>query len=1850
MTDAGNSLKHLSEEWSTLIISRAIFTSKLPPEQLKQRVVKLDHDNTKGKHVSLPIQEAYDLTQKYDANQVAMMFDSLQTELMFFHQSTEFPALFTRMIQIIHEIFQLSFDQTNPKEKVKSLHTDQIINEEVLTDHDKLQIEVFQFLSTILSRAANCPSVDFGKIDPSIISQVFFFMNHDHPNAVRASGGDILSALSSAPKSCEAICTTFWKQFNSCKKDDDFRNFASWIDGVVNIKMNFNSPQMTVLTLSFIKAFIQHSKKIERGVLRMKFLDVLFQIIKRVCESSSAEANSDFVGSLDVVWDVVEKWSSKSKHTSFCYVFLQKILANTFPKFFTKGHGMHFCEILCKYAKGGDVEMLALIAKFINESPREFTVSMIDDFTKMINNHIFPILFSGTDKKRSPRFKDDQQCVQVVNILTEIGLKSTICIVDLAKVTLTAEKPNDDHKRVRLILIEVLANLCERNPKSITPSNDQLFPPIESILLQTASGLPEEIPFAIRTFPLIHSRNDTKLAQISQILFDTINQQNLSYSESALKSLKSFIVELVTLGSNTMLPLNYLDKLFDNIHSLPESDLSRRLYLINEISSALVESLSNQTSQFQQVKSSNSAMTCNDWNNFRLKLDKTLLPFILSVNNDISTTSISIEKIFDTKDLSQLDEVCSPNKPFYISNWLSQIPENENILSHTELLISNNKDTSNVYFESVLEFWRNYKKKIGQEKCQKVVSFISSIARQQTPSLKVFFEELFKLYKEDSTSQDVSHSLSLLHPSLWVQFISDLNQWMGTNGLTIQNFWPQYVGVFYSFATTNSFEKEIVNQQKLTETYERFLITFWKQNKIVNNESYILTEKCFKVLQLFVEYSKDKTSQIIDSTAETFTSFINQIENMLDIVNAINFPVTYPETFLSCMTTVFTYLVFPTEYLFKSFADWLIVFGVFFKENQQISILMAQLMTIILKNNNCLLRQIFRCTFCECDSVSAPFILSIANNFKENDKFLSEYDNAAAVILSTIILHINSDILVCRQAALKLMCLTFSRPSEIYTQDIPVQLTMSVTSESAAGFYYQAHHFYDYCCKSVSSNLAFSVFEIFSRDFSLVLSEHSKLISSLIYFIPLVVSEHTLSEVVPILLSLTTGSRIEEQTTAMSIHEIWSSFFSSFKEHYSTQVNELIHLIFDFGVSQENVMSKESNVSVLILVDEFSIFPSETAKFLVSFLCKYDRHVPDDINEFGEYLSNADIDFYVSNEEVIACNAISQILFLVESREQFNELFLDKLPVLTYYGVIMYHIDKFRIGLFHPLLDSLLDAVLFRHADSNEIFTKNIERLATSNLMKRTTSLDVQYQILTDIPTKTMLCYDSVAIDVLSDLLCQSDEDFKRKFFDIAIGNAFQVLPNERAMEPFLLLMGLNKMFSTKFVFQILLYTLYAFKTSRVELMDSIIDLVNQRLLTDLAEDVFCQEALPVIIVFILSLSLDFRRSFSIHLMKIISDISEKVCGMSCAHEISKGLIDFMRNFNGDEYIASLFERFIEDVNTFNDSSVSDIIRSLYQLSKLIGASTTYYNWCALFGLAIDGTRYFLSVQSPHVVEPIIKMDDLSFESIETFVTFIVDNFETERMRIFFSSFYLSLVKLFKASDNGIDTVSMQIIDQFFRKSNIKLNQNLTDTFSKIIFMISLSCDETGRTASSSALNYIISNLSTKLDQSSLCLPIIQPKFISVKRKLFNTYLQVDKNIVDPQLLPSLKLFSFSGMEMNAIVDTLWQFLSSKISPSGERVPMPNFKNAQELAEEAQLIKTARRRSSSTGSVKETPPSSPSPSPSPVVSTFEEPENPESPKNEEEKQEEKESKADEDKKEEENQEEEEIKENTPNEE
>jgi len=1755
MSDTEYAINTIVDQWATLILARYYQCSGYHISELQAKVAQLSTENRKNKGLKLPIDPAYNLCSKTDPEKLQIMIDAAQEALSSFSSHASFPKVFTMMITLAHGIFMINLSMDGGSQKQKSLHTEAITNEEILTDSQSLLCNVFQYLSTILDNASQICYASFDSIDVSVVSIIFHFMNHDQPNAVRASAGKILSELSSSAQHSRAICDLFWKQFGLCKKDDDFRNFASWIDGVELIQLSINTPQLSELSLQFLNNFVVNSKKIERGVLRMKFLDALLAILERLSKSPMASSNTEFNRLLGEIWGIAVKWSSKSKHTSFCYTFLCHLLKVALPQFFLNEHGPKFGEMLSKYAKGGDIEMLNLLVEYIRISPKEYTSARVDEFIKLVETQVIPILISGNDKKKSLRFKENDQIEATTKIFVEIGVQQISVISDNARVVLAAEKPNEDHKRVRLVFMDVLARLCERVPENIVLHNTQLFPFFEQILLKSSLGLPEELQFAIGTFPLIHSSNETKLVQISQVLYDL----SLSSNENAFSSLKGFISNLVNLNSNARLPLTYIEKLMEGINDLPKEDIVKRLGLIKGISQSLSESLEKQSGNFRFVTNGTSSMTAQDWITFRTKLDKVMICLLLDCQSEISKMAEELMIVFQNNSIKEMDRTCSQSS-YFISNWHQEIPEKLDFLTSTEILISKNISHSQLLYESVLEYWRTHRKQINPQTGSRMLLFISTIARPRTDgknTLKPFFEEFFCYSKENPSSSDVPKAISCLNTSLWVLFINELNQWMGTTGVAPASFWAQNVVFYSTLSQRTEFSLQIEEQAKLSEQYERFLISFWKGAPKVSMtpDSLSLVEKCMKILHIYVEKSSQKLTHIVESSPESVQAFVDSILSLLNVSFSSSFPTTYVETFLVSLKTVLTHIQFTSIEMYTEFSIWLSKIAQFYESNEQVQMITTQLLTTILEKNPMLLRIFFQLTFSSFGLLGSHYILAIANTYQSQNNFVSEYPQASATVLCTILYHIENSLLVCRQAVLKLMCLSL----EIVGGSNEA-LTMPITSETPAGFVSQAKTFISYISKSLNNELAFAIFKIFSEDLLLIKESQNQVLISLINLIPIMIRGAKLSEIINMLLKLTTKSRISEADIAKSVHSLWSYFFVSFKEVFGSQIDELIQIVFEYGICQDSLKSQESIVSVLVLVDAFEEFPEKVSTFLIPFLCKYQRVIPEDLNEFTSFLMKANIRFDITKEEIIAYNSLSQILFLVKDQQQFKDLFMPSLAPLAYYSTMMYHIELFDIGPFHPLLDSLLDAALFRLVDSNSKFSSNLHTLQFSNLIKRATSLEPQYQIVTTMPAKQMLCYDREAIRSLTTLLCQSDPDFKFKFFELVLANAFQVENCERSMEPFIIMMALDDMLNTKIVFKLLLLTLFAFNTGRTELVDSLIDNIHQRLMSQsIDEATFEEEALPVLIVFILSLSLEFKRSFSIHLMRIIADICSKICQMNCSKTIAKGLIDFMKVFNGDQYIASLFRRFVEDVQTFSDSSITDIIRALFELSKLIGVVTSSFNWCFLFALLIDSTRYHLGSICQRPQPQTIVFEGLDMTTIQSFVSFLVENFTQDHHKQFIVTYLCALFKNFHTTDLYLDTVAMQIMNHYLRTASVQLLPTTTDSLLRLLFLVSLTSDIKGREAASSALSFLISNLTYKADQTSMSLPLIQPKFILVKRKPIGHYLAHDRQVVDPNQIPNFSLFSFSGMEMAAIIDTLWQFITSKISPNGEKFRMPDF-------------------------------------------------------------------------------------------
>ena len=148
------------------------------------------------------------------------------------------------------------------------------------------------------------------------------------------------------------------------------------------------------------------------------------------------------------------------------------------------------------------------------------------------------------------------------------------------------------------------------------------------------------------------------------------------------------------------------------------------------------------------------------------------------------------------------------------------------------------------------------------------------------------------------------------------------------------------------------------------------------------------------------------------------------------------------------------------------------------------------------------------------------------------------------------------------------------------------------------------------------------------------------------------------------------------------------------------------------------------------------------------------------------------------------------------------------------------------IGKFHPLLESLIDAALFRFSESTDTFSSNLKALQEANLIQRATTLDPQYRIITEEGSRSVLAYDEKAIRTMVNLFQQAtDENLLETFFGALLSLSFQVDREDgRASEPFLILMHIGEYMTSSSLFLILLYTLYCNKNNQIQLLDCIID------------------------------------------------------------------------------------------------------------------------------------------------------------------------------------------------------------------------------------------------------------------------------------------------------------------------------------------------------------------------------------------------------------------------------------------
>ena len=313
-------IQDLINQWAIVLSLNICHSLEMEKHELKRKLPSiLSRDQTMTKQL---LEEGIDMMDKYDAQIAKQMFQALNKSFLEYTNSPVFGPIYSTLIVRMYSLFNVPYTGVT---KVKALHTDQVLQQEQLSPFEELKCVVFEFLSNFFLEASKNTQSKCQSIKQEAIEIVFRFSEHDQPNAVRTAVGKIISATSVEPNHCNVIIQLFWNRFAKCKRDDDFRNFSALIDCIFNLHFSFETPEYTKVVTDFLKYFIDHSKKIERGVLRLKFLEGLTQIIKHLNQYDKASSIIEYAKELDSLWTIVLKWSNKGKHTSFCYSFLQNL-------------------------------------------------------------------------------------------------------------------------------------------------------------------------------------------------------------------------------------------------------------------------------------------------------------------------------------------------------------------------------------------------------------------------------------------------------------------------------------------------------------------------------------------------------------------------------------------------------------------------------------------------------------------------------------------------------------------------------------------------------------------------------------------------------------------------------------------------------------------------------------------------------------------------------------------------------------------------------------------------------------------------------------------------------------------------------------------------------------------------------------------------------------------------------------------------------------------------------------------------------------------------------------------------------------------------------------------------------------------------------------------------------------------------------------------------------------------------------------------------------------------------------------------------------------------------------------
>ena len=1748
-------IDNFCEQWASILAARMCIASKKSSEELESAIRK----NQKQSSISdSALKAGIQMSRNYTLAQLSLMKESIENLIIQFLGEEYFPKLFSAIFGYADNVLSSITDKSSRTNE--ALHTDKIMQEEKLSELDQLICETFVYLSSLIDAAVATENKDatIAKIDVSLIESIFKYLDHSLPNQVRASAGKILCSLSASFEHCQALVNIFWKKFSLCKRDNDFRNFASLIDGIQDIQLSLATPELTTVAINFLNNFTSNVKKVERGVLRMKFLSAMNSIIEKLSKFfTNGKIDNEELGKvINSIWNIVIKWSSKAKHTVFCLEFLVKVIITLPPQFFLSDHGSPLFSLIFKAINSMkcDLELLKILQVLIDGLPKEYYDARFDIFKDMIEKELLPTLFKVSPTHIIPKYKTNEQIDWYVEIFVSIGKKKFLPIVDFCRNVFKEADPSES-KLQRLICIRVLGKLSQTAPHIFEHFNDELYQYIQPMLLKKTPNQ-EETNYALLTFPLLHSPDSSVIEENAKVIFDVgVNEKEID--SNAYKSIIQYIHKFIDLHQNPSTILYFCNELTNAIYTLPENEILFKLHYLNGVLIAFNKALEIYQNEEDIIQKFDGTFHREDWVDFRIKTDANLLALLLSPDTKILNKVKEVEAIFLNGALLKLDNSCLPSPVFMVCHLLSQQMKID-FIKMLPVLSKSDPSIINKMFEILFMNWKENSSKLNEQSNNKFLQLLCSLLRPncQASYLNMFLDQIFELILKNPDSHPIYRAIELIIPHLWISVLEELESWMKNSNHSISVCYTQYTYILYSFVhnlfyisenempnTYKSLNELLQDNEKLNEKINSYISALYLEKLKIDDKVYFNTmETTMKIIILYASSSSSNFSQFFCSSPDTYEKLINSLRDMIRFESEAEFPPNYMETYIQSLEVIFSSTNFTNSSIIDSLLAWLEIFSHKTTHNEQLQSMIVKVLEIILEKNPTFLESYFKNSVSEVEIFSSQLILAISNVYarlyEKGEQFDIKFKDGNAYALATVLLHLRNDNAMPRQAAHKLMCILLTKSNKsavpIFPNEVPIYLMMALTSHSAAGYVTQSSHFVNYSSKNTTPSIAAKIFNIFAANFNLMKPFQKHLILMLSSFMELFVKEYSAENAVQTLLKLTSQSDISNIEISDNISILWNKYFSFVNENIQKAV---ISAIFSFASSQTDLKSNETLAAINVLVYAFQEAPDATFQVVFAPLEKYNKKTPSDYESFVQLVSKPTVDFSVTKEEIISSNVLSQVILSIKSREDFQKLIVPNLAPLMFFASMMNDRDEFAITSFHPLIDSILETSLFRFAETHHIYTNNLKSLQEANLLLRASSLDEQYEIFSEAPAKHILAYDRNAVRTYTLLLCQIDPNFKKNFFEIILANTFMVTDNERTMEPFLMLVSVIDEFDIHNLFSMMLFSLIAYKNNRPDIVDPIIDIVKEIMLNeDNSDENFVREAATILSCLIQFLSLKCKRSLSIHIVKVIYEICTRALSLSASlkEKISNELFAFISQFGGEVYVAGLFAKFVAEINTLGDASIDNIIECLVEISKLISiTSFEQYNWCSIFALVLDGYRHFLAVSAERPAKDMIS--DVTYTDINHFARFLSQNISEPAQKQFVVEFFVDALSSFAFNDLYKDNVALAILENFIEKANLKISPGLYDNIIKLALLVSISCDEEGKVLAAKLLRIMVENINHPYGKDIFSYSKLEPGLVETTLKPIGHYSSVKKLMIDRKCLPTCRIFRTNQASLDVL-------------------------------------------------------------------------------------------------------------------